>query len=180
VVDTLEPALDSWVRKSVHVEVEGKLVWNRPPRCLGGQEFSVVAGGKSYGLRFLDKMQRHLKLHVGETVHVTGTLETGSDGSGVIVVSTFEFKPGYFKETAVQVEIKGKLTCEWISLAIWPPRPARPMWQVQAEGKSYYLTFASKELKEKALKLLGTAVLLRGTLDYGMVRVTALEPACDG
>jgi hypothetical protein len=179
-VSTLEAADGSWVHKRVRVEVLGELVWNRPPRCLGGEEYSVVAAGKSYNLRFRDEMLRNLRPHVGKLVLVTGTLQTGRDGNPVLLVSRFEVKSGYIKETEVQVEIKGTLTCEWISLAIWPPRPASPLFTVQAEGKTYYLSFASKELKEKALKLQGATVLLRGTLVNGMVKVTTLAPAGDG
>jgi hypothetical protein len=185
VVTTLERAVGSWVHKTVRVEVSGELVWNSPLRVeppLRGPQFSVVVGGKSYGLRFLDKMQRNLAAHVGKTVLVTGTLETGSDGHPVILVSTFKAQPGYVKETGVQVEIKGRLTAQWKTerLMIWPPRPSSASWRVEAEGKTYHLAFTSKELGQKALKLEWSTVLLRGTLVNGVVRVTALEPSCDG
>ena len=85
-VDSLERVFGSWVHKSVHIEVKGRLTCQRihpelmiwPPRRTG-PEWSIHAAGQSYTLTFTDKSleQKATQLQ-DQTVLLKGTLVNGS------------------------------------------------------------------------------------------------------
>src|SRR5262249_7568317 len=131
----------------------------------------LAIGGKHHPLTMTDKsLEAPWRSMMGKPVRVTGSLE-----KGVIVVSTVERVFGSWVHKTVHIEVKGRLSCEWNSPAIWPPRPASPLWRIHAAGESYHLTFADAALAKKAEGLLGGAVLLKGTLVNGSIRVTSIE-----
>jgi hypothetical protein len=84
--------------------------------------------------------------------------------------------PDYLKKT-VHVEIKGKLSHVQLDMVV-PVEPRHPFdfWQIIAGGKTYRLDFlGGKHFFDLANKLEGKAVIVTGTLDGGVVRLSEMK-----
>jgi hypothetical protein len=139
-----------------------------------GQSRVLVVAGQTFPLNFSNRTARARADQLGgQEVRVTGTLR-----GGAVTADTVEAADSSYVKKTVQVEIRGALERHesLLQLAIWPPRPSY-VWQVRAEGQTYTLTFADKSAQRLAQELLGRTVIVRGTLEGGVVTVTGLGPA---
>lgn len=196
-----------YVRKTIVVEIQGKLVVIYPP-CgtppLTDPMVQVTVNGKTYWLDFssyrelLDKAE---KLN-GKAVAVKGSLQ--GDTVTVTALKGVEKTEEFIKET-VQVEIQGKLDeivpdvkfpMPGIDDGLLLPPWLIPSWTITVNGQQYTLDFdGNKELLKTARLLKGQRVVLTGTLEpvfelklaiddgkaplcpLPVVRVTSMAPA---
>jgi hypothetical protein len=166
-VDSMRPAPIGSIRQTVEVELVGDV------SNLG--EY-VGPGEKVYYLRVDDKMyllRKHSKekfdweAFAGRRVHVTGVLE-----GDTVIASSIKEQGNHSIKTTVKVEIVGWLRVEEMANAVrsWE------VWEVTAAGKTYRLKFATPGLAQKARGLMGTEVVITGTLEDGVVKVTDIQP----
>jgi hypothetical protein len=76
--------------------------------------------------------------------------------------------PAELLKKTVRVEIEGKL------VILYPACDGEAIIQIQAMGKTYWLTFASKELREKALTLDPAGWRVTGILEKETVHVESM------
>jgi hypothetical protein len=77
-------------------------------------------------------------------------------------------EPAELLKKTVRVEIEGKL------VILYPACDGEAIIQIQAAGKTYWLTFASKELREKALTLQPAGWRVTGILEKETVHVESM------
>jgi hypothetical protein len=87
---TAVKADEDFVHKTITVEIRGKLVWNRPLRCLS-PEFSLMAGEEYFGLEFTsEKLHKLASTLQSGTVILTGTLVEGTPRGRIITVTSLK------------------------------------------------------------------------------------------
>jgi hypothetical protein len=159
----------TYVHKTVHVEIKGKLVW---VRCLmfGKTSVGIYANGQTYWLDIANKQHLELAQRLGDqNVIVTGELEQPNNGKDLLVkVTDLKADESEYVKQTVKVELSGTLT--WydpnIIAAIDRPHFLPRTWTVIVDGKNYDLDFGDRvELLELARKLDGKTVIVTGTLD---------------
>jgi hypothetical protein len=77
-------------------------------------------------------------------------------------------EPAELLKKTVRVEIEGKL------VILYPACDGEAITQIQAAGKTYWLTFASKGLRERALTLQPAGWRVTGTLEKETVHVESM------
>jgi hypothetical protein len=180
------------IKKTVNVEIRGTLHWNKGLRCLS-PEFEVLAGGVCreaawFELDFganpqLRTLARSLD---GQTVIVRGVRQgPGILGESILVTSLKTDDITYVRET-VTVEITGRLRQQRELLWLGPRpmdcqpenflRRIRPVYRISAVGKTYELDVSARpELQQVLPSLCDRSVIVTGTLDGEVVRVTSLK-----
>jgi hypothetical protein len=178
-----------YIRKTVAVEIQGKLVF---VRCLmfGRTSVGIVARGETYWLD-LHRDKELVRLAgelAGKNVLVKGELEEvventkDKDGVAVAVrkgflvnVTSLGVGAGESVKKTVKVEIQGVLREDLREIL----RPFGVTWYVTVDGKDYYLNFGGNNvLKALATSLAEGGIHLTGTLEvhgrWNIVHVTAL------
>jgi hypothetical protein len=168
------------VRTTTTIEVRGKLVRLRPERWhyigLPGELVSMVlikreawcieVDGTLYELDFSRGMPLSLGRMEGTTVAVRGTLLKDR------LIQVAELKPdttGAVTQT-VQVEVTGKLCRDG----------AGNTWKVEVNGTLYTLDLgAAKVWYRQAQQWQGLRVVVKGTLENGVVKVKSFERALE-
>jgi hypothetical protein len=169
------PLTQDYLKKTVRVEIKGKLSHVRrendgtDPRDIAFIDYwQMSAGGNTYQLNF--RGNKHFfdlaGRFEGKTVIVTGTL----DGS-VVGLSEIKADEDYVKETT-EVEVRGRL--QSVPLRCGPGSKA---WNVVVDGKTYFLEFATPELRKLADSLDGKTAVITGTLQDTGIAVKTLKAA---
>jgi hypothetical protein len=155
------------IRQTIEVELVGDVSnlgeWVSP----GEKVYYLRVGADMYRLRKRSKEWFDWEAFAGRRVRVTGVLE----GDTVIVGSIKQEGNHSIKKT-VKVEITGTLRY----LETDDLHHSVRIWEVEAEGKTYRLTFASRHLARLATDLKGQEVVINGTLEDGVVKVTDIQP----
>jgi hypothetical protein len=199
------PVTKDYVKKTVRVEIKGKLqrvrlpihledafakapprlpidppddtIWPRPHWYYVWQ---VSADDKTYQLDFgerKDFADLVNKLN-GTTVIVAGTLE-----EGVVHMTSLKADESDFVKQTVEVEVRGRLAAVRLGIIDigFPHEPGDlgPVvaWNLTVDGKTYALALSGTDLEQLAQMYDGQAVVITGTLDKDTITVKTLKAA---
>jgi hypothetical protein len=171
------PELQAVTFKGVLRHVHGAFT-SEPP--IPFDYWELIVNGKTY---YLDLRTRALlelaEQLTGRPVVVTGLLDSTSPTIHVLSLKADEF----VKETR-QVEIRGWLEKRVIERDPWRDHILRPLiayvpiieWNVHVNGKTYRLDLGTDPAVQAMAEVLkGHSVILTGTRQDGMIRVTGLK-----
>jgi hypothetical protein len=139
----------------------------------------MTVGGKTYTLQFPRQKDMELANKLaGKTVIVNGTL----DGETVLVTGLKADEDSATVTT--EVEARGQLSAIYLEDYIKVPLsetaeryPPVVEWNFTADGKTYFLNFATTELAKFAKTLEGKAVILTGEMKDSTITVKTLKAA---
>jgi hypothetical protein len=178
------------IKKTVTVEIRGRLCWNHyPMRCMV-PEFILTTDQETFALDFADKGLRKLAEKLdGEDVIVTGLLTESQFDGDHVTISGLKAAGGKYVNETVMVTVQAKLhyvltdadTGKVLSTSDERPKAfyeCTRVWHcVTIDGRLYLLDFDSnKVLGGEAEKFAGKVVVVTGALKGDMVTVTSLKP----
>jgi hypothetical protein len=180
----LPPLTQDYLRKTVRVEIKGKLyhirMWLEGPRDpkypmpnVGLLDYwQITTGGKTFRLEFPERklLTDEADRLAGKSVILAGTL-----AGDTIHVTGLKADEEYIKQTT-EVEAHGQLSAVTLE-TIQPRIPPIVAWNFVVNDKTYPLTFATPELENLAKTLDGKTVVLTGTLDNDTITVQTLKAA---
>jgi hypothetical protein len=166
-------AVDGSVKTTTLVDMVGDLYLVGVGESLPPQYFyNLKVADKTYHLHLPSRQAgADLEPLSGKRFHVTGVL----DGD-TVNVSTIKEEGNHSIKKTVKVEIVGVLSVSGIHNA----RRSYEVWEITAEGKTYQLEFTTRELAQKARDFGSMVVVVFGTLENGVVKVTEICPSCLG
>jgi hypothetical protein len=174
-----------FIRKTLKVEVSGRLYWNKNLLHRLVPEFQLASGREFFALDFDDTGLRKLAETLsGDDVIVTGTLTADVFSNDRIAVTSLKAANNHQIKETISVQLKGKLqyvitrwdTGEVLFTCDKMPNYVCKCWSIRygvtADGKLYLLDLGdNKELQKEAEKLVSTNVTVQGTLQGDEVRV---------